>query len=314
MLNILHIYDEGDSMAAHYVAMLSAALAGKATMSKATTSNSFRELIRQQSPDIVHVHGKSTFPLPPHLRIVVTPHGNPLTITNAYVVVARSQMERQQLSPENHRVEMVLNPIITRSTTPDICGKQMLDIYTKVMNSSVYQLMDSDTKHALSELLCAAICGDRRWVNSQAQHPDYYLLCTYAEREGVLQLVERGAHILAIDIPRQQQTECYLPDGFKLPQARQWASISDLLNDIKVNGPSLLRLAEMAMMLRDEHLDEGKLLNQLEDKHQESFLAAVLPLVQEQTMLTEGFMPCEPQDNTDTQRLRTQLYNRQTVV
>jgi len=314
MMDILHIYDESDSMAAQYVAMLTAALSGKVTMRRATTASTFREQVKAQQPDIVHVHGKSPFALPADLRLVVTPHGSPLTINNVYVVVARSQMERQQLSAVHKRVEMVLNPIITRTITPEACGRLMFDIYTRVMNSSVYQLMDEDTRLALSELLCAAICGDRRWVSTHSQKPDYHLLCTYAEREGILQLIERGASILGVDIPPQVKVDGYLPDGFKQPEPRNWNSIPELVDDIKVNGPSLLRLAELTMMLRDHRLDEGKLLSQLEDRRQESTFASLLQLLQEQTQLTEGFMPCMPQDNAETQRLRTQLYSRQTVV
>jgi len=313
-MDILHIYDESDSMAAHYVTMLTTALSGKVTMRRATSVNAFKELTRQQRPDIVHVHSRSPFALPQQLRLVVTPHGNPLSISNAYVIVARSQMERQQLSSAHQRIELVLNPIITRTTTPEICGRQMLDIYNKVMNSSVNQLMDDDTKRALSELLCAAICGDSRWVSTRSQHPDYQLLYIYAEREGVLPLVEQGASILGINIPKQESVVGYLPDGYKQPQPRQWKSIPDLLTDIKEHGPSLLRLAEMTKMLRDDSLDEEKLFRQLEDNRQEDFFAAVLQLLHEQTLLTEGFMPCPPQDNADTQRLRTLLFNRQSVV
>ena len=144
-MNILHVYDENDHMSAQYVDMLTTATASYVTMRSATSIDAFRQHSDKLRPDIVHVHAKPSFSLPQGLRLVVTPHGSPLTRQNAYVVVARSKMEYDELTKQCKRVEIVLNPIITRTTSADTCAPQMLRIYQRIMDSSVLQLMNNGT-------------------------------------------------------------------------------------------------------------------------------------------------------------------------
>jgi len=324
-MHILHIYDASNSQAAHYVAMLMAQTTGQATMSVATTADDFRRQQEEQQPDIVHLHGKQPFALPKGLRLVVTPHGEPLTAQAAYVVVGRSKMESDELRQQCQRTETVLNPIITRTTTPESCAQQMMSIYERVMNSSVIQLLTATTRHALAVLLCAAIGGDRRWVSqtdaesvSKVGSQQFHLLYTHAEREGVLPLVRQGIGIIGVDAPPYAPIAGYLPDGYCQPEPFKRGQpshitgddIPAILADIKGHGLSLLRLTELNRALRHDTLDEEQLVNRLTDQHLLPFFQALLQVLAEQTLLTEGFMPCTPADNRDTLQLRQQLEQR----
>ena len=313
-MKVLHVYDENNPLVSQYVAMLTTATADRVDMSSATDAAEFKRLYEENTPDIVHIHAKPTFTVPKGFRLVVTPHGKPLTVTRFYVAIARSRIEYEELAKKCNRIETVLNPIITRTITPEGCARQMLTIYQRVMDSNVWELMDDDTRRALAELLCAAICGDRRWVGAYPHKVNYRLLYAYAEHEGVLPLIEHGISLLDITAPPKEATDGYLPKGFTLPQPMTGKGIADLLTDIKTNGISLLRMTELATALRSPLLDEEKLMIELNDKHLRPLFASTLQLLRQHTLLTEGFMPCTPAENSETQRLRMQLANRQSVV
>lgn len=76
----------------------------------------------------------------------------------------------------------------------------------------------------------------------------------------------------------------------------------------------MLRLVETAKALRDNRLDEVQLLTQLGDQHLLSTFQGILQLLTELDMITEGFMPSTPEANSEYQRLKTLLTNRQNVV
>ncbi|MBR1415931.1 MAG: hypothetical protein IJ570_08745 [Prevotella sp.] len=323
-MNILHVYDEGDSMAARYVAMLTAAIGDSALMRSATTQSSFSHLTEVQRPDIVHVHGTLRFPIPSGIRLVITPHGLPLTQTKAYVIVARSQMECDSLAEQHERIELVRNPIITRTTTPEACGRQMLSIYHRIMNSNVLAMMSDNTRLALKILLAVAAYGDRRWIknlpsflstySANPENVNFQQLYIYTDFEGVLPLLEEGIGMMGIKSPLREHVETYLPDGFRRPEPMGSGDVVSLVSDIKQQGPSLLRLSEIAKALHDDALDENILLTRLDEKGLRPLFSSILQLLSEQFLLSEGFMPCAPADNSVTLQLRQQLTKRQDVM
>lgn len=318
MISILHLYDDNDSMAARYAAMLAQGSAPQAAAFTAGDSETFHRLFALHHPDIVHVHGLPRTSLPPGCRVVLTPHGHPMATDRPYVVVARSAMEAQALGYE--RTEVVRNPLITRTTTAEDCTRQMLHIYQRVMQSHVLPLMSSSTKALLALLLAAAIARDRRWLGPQAdqaaellRQADVQQLYIYATHEGVLPLLQQGLSVLSLEAPPAAPFHSYLPSGYQRPQPCASQSAADILADIDSHGPSLLRLCELSEALRDDQLDEAALLAQLDDRHLRQLLEALLPLLAEQTLLTEGFMPCPPTDNALSERLRQSLMARQQI-
>lgn len=318
MIRILHVYDGNDMLSASYVDMLTEAMGDKAVMHVATNAKDCKARCAGQHYHIIHLHAQPAFELPAGHRLVVTPHGHPQGPINAFVVVARSQMEHNQLAEQFPRIEIVRNPLITRTTTPAACAQQMLAIYQRVMDSSVYELMNDATRQLLPMLLSAAIGGDSRWVDSTALQQllpqvNFRQLYLYAEHEAVLAHVEEGIRLLNISAPAYEPVSCYLPTGFRQPQPLSGSSIATMLEDISRNGPSLLRLVEISEALHHDGLNEEQLLERVDDDKMLPFLAAVLQLLAEQTLLTEGFMPCPPTQSRETQQLRDMLLSRQQI-
>ena len=317
-MNILHIYDENDHTSAHYVAMLTQAVGQQATMRAATSARQFEELCQQQQPDIVHLHALPPFSLPPGHRLVLTPHGQPVaSFVEGYVIIARSPLEYERLKESFQRVELVRNPLITRTTTPEACAQQMLAIYQRVMDSCVLELMNQPTRTLLSAALAAAVGGDRRWaMDAEGVSTDdvnFRQLYIYTRQEGVHTLLQEGLRLLAVDAPPSQPVSSYLPTDYRQPQPMERGSLSpaahfmQLLDDVRSSGPSLLRLAEMAQALHHADMDEEELLRLADERQLRPLLASAMQVLSEQLRLTPGFMPCPPADGRQTAQLRAQL-------
>lgn len=341
-MTILHIYDENDAMAGRYVEMLmqaTQALLNESSlfdepcvMYACTNAKECRQLTEEHHPDILHLHGASApFTLPAGLRLVVTPHGDVLGPVRAYVVVARSPHEAESLQRQFPRVETVRNPLITRTITADTCARQMAAIYRRVMNSDVLPLMDTETHRLLTAALVVATYGDTRWLPStyhfSAENANFRQLYLYATNEGVLPLVLQGLKMLAISYPAINLPPTggieggsfptglteggYLPPDFRLPQPMPVATATELVAHIADEGPSLLRLSELARVLHGDNINEENLLQQLEESGHLPLFAALLSLLAEHLLLTEGFMPCAPAEGPTAQQLRTLLAKRQ---
>ena len=318
-MRVLHVIDPKDDAARQYVAMLCDAVGPAADMRLAAAGAPLPVGNGEGGfqPDIIHLHGLATVG-EPSARVVLTPHGKQADTRGAYVVVARSPLESQRLKTAYARVETVRNPLLTRTTTPKLCARQYLDIYQRVADSDVLPLMNEATRGLLRVLLTVSVCGDRRWSEGHtlpdAASVDFRRLFIYAEKEGVLPMVEEGLRLVGMEAPTPERTSGYLPDGYRVPIAREDGDLIALLADIEHNGPSLLRLTEVERMLRSEGLDEKELMRTVREAGVQHLLASVLQLTSEQTLLTEGFMPCPPADNQLTQQLRKQLRERLRVV
>ena len=304
-----------------YVNLLSQAMPADVECVFADTPSDIRHACVDFRPDIIHLHGRQTavtegLPVPPP-RIVVSPHGENVDTASAYAVIARSPYELNHL--HDSRKTMVRDPLITSTITFDEAAAVISAVYRRVMNSDPLQLMDQTTRQAMAVMLATGICGDSRWYVGQpwkdrAAEIDFHHLYIYAEEEGVLSTLMRGIALLGLTAPEKAPTDMYLPDGYKRPAPMEGASIPQMLQDIERNGLSLLRLAELTKALHSDSLDEAALMAQTEELKLRPTLQAVLQVLSEQTLLTEGFMPCPPLDNDDAERLRWQLETRQQII
>lgn len=316
-MKILHFHPSNNSQLAQYVSLLAKGMPGDVELATTDNIKEFGILCSSFCPDIIHIHGQlPKKPIPQTTRLVVTPHGQIVTAPNAYVLIARSEIEKEQLISSNPRIEVVRNPIITRSTTLDRLFQQMSVIYRKVMDSNVLPLMDSDTTTALSLLLKAGICGDHRWVDTkQVGQPDWRKIFLYAELEGVGNVLRDGIAIMNVKAPDIDAAiiPTYLPADFKKPQPLGLCTFVHLMQQIEIevaNGQlSMLRLVEIHRALLRPDLDEEVLMKELEGENLHGLLASMLQLLQETTMLDEGFMPCQPVENQLTEQLRNLLKN-----
>ena len=318
-MTVLHVYNKSNSMASAYVDMLVKAVGIQAVMLQTTTDTNIKQLLAERKPDIVHLHGVVKVVLPSSCRVVVTAHGEPMIAgQRAYVFIARSALERQSLMAIGRHVETVRNPIITRSTTPQECAQQMLDIYRRVIDSNVYELMNANTRNALDMLLLASITGDRRWL------PDVKAvdgltpiglqqIAIYAHMEGIEDYVCRGFEVLGSHPILPKHVDNYIPEDYHIPQPIDHEKPTALLADVRKNGPSMLRLVELANMLRADNLDEAVLLGEADKQQLMPTLQSMLCLLEEHQLTTEGFMPCPAADNSVTKGMRQQLLQRHSL-
>jgi len=339
-MKVLHAYSKDSPRLARYVSLLIQAMPPDVECAFADNASDLRRGCQEYQPDIIHQHGR--FPavwtdgrVCPHKtpRLIVSPHGEPTDNENAYAVIARSPYELQHL--DTPRKVLVRNPLITTTITFEEAAETIRALYRRVMDSHPLELMDAATRRALAAMLKAGLLGDKRWVtDSEGQsvspltphlsplQPDYRHLLIYAGQEGVLDIVGRGISVLGIDIPsgdvailsQETPSDIYLPENYSMPVAMEGAAVTEMLHDIEQNGATLLRLTELMKALHSDTLDEDALMGQIEAEKQKPIFQAVLQLLAEQMLLTEGFMPCQPLDNTDTQQLRWQLENHLKIL
>lgn len=308
MIKVLHIYPKNDSIMARYIHLLMEKYPAKATDDAAE----FVKMCKEWQPDIVHQHQGALLSHKGNYRLVVSPCGEPMNETGYYAVIARSPLEADALQQKGiKRIEIVRNPLITKTTNFDETAKKMAYVYQKVMDSNPLPLMNTETRQALAVILKAAITGDKRWTDQKLpiSSIQFRLLYIYAQLEGVLPLVEKGLKVMEASPPPYEQTASYLPDNYKKPESIVGRSIPEMLADIQEKGLSLLRICDMYQALMDEHLDEEKILEKIEEKKYYVLFSRILQILKEEVYLNEGFMPCLPTDDTGTRRLRQQLIN-----
>lgn len=316
MMKVLHYFQKNDPLSARYVALLTTALKDVVHQEMADHLQDFNRLLRQFAPDIVHLHGAVDCPrCNGSVRLVCTPNGAGVVHRQAYLTFARSKAEADRLAEAGQkRISVVKNPLITKTMSVDELVRKLTESYQRVMDTDVLSLMDDDTRTALRILLKAAITGDRRWVEvampSSVQWRQLYI---YAENEGVLPQVKRGCQVMGIEQPGVESVQGLLPEHFEMPVNMTGNSIFQLLEDVREHGPSLLRLVEIDQALRNERLDEDKLLEELENRKLNVLFKSVLRLLVEQTMLDEGFWPCAPSKVSEARKLREELYRRQQI-
>ena len=319
-MKVLHVYDPSCPAHAHYVSMLTTAMTAIADVETDTLADprATADACRQWHPDIVHLHGQADGSVPPPVRVVISPHGMQRAPRHCYAMIARSKMEAGHLSTACQRVETVLNPIITRTTTPQQAAKQTAAIYRKVMDSFVLELMDADTLATLHTLLKAGIAGDARWTDAPQHNltpAAWRQLAIYARQEGVMSFVEHGAALLGFSIQPLQAGDyhSYVPASYEQPlllgSATVLTHLEQTTHDIDRGQLPLCRLAELHKLLMTVSTDEERLVAELHARKLSPTAARIMQIAAEQTLLDEGFMPLPPIDDRKTETLRKLIYN-----
>lgn len=307
MMKVLHVCSSHNAMAAQYAAMLGKAMPTTVETLTADDGTEARRAYNRFQPDIVHLHGQVEAALPEEARIVVTAHGDEIS-RQAIVVVARSEMERKRLAKVQPRVEVVRNPIITKTITQAEAAQRMLTIYGRAFDSNPLAMISQDERHALAILLKAGITGDKQWVDAtELVWPLSRHLYIYAQQEGVADCLMRGIHVLQMEPPTLPTPDNYLPNGYQTPTPLDTTDVVKIVDDIRTNGISLLRMVELDEALRSPLLNEQRLVEELHLSKLTTLTASLLTLAAEQTLLSEGFMPLTPAKGALTNRLRKQL-------
>lgn len=325
-MRVLHVYRDDNPRLAEYVCLLMQNMPADVECAFADNASDVRLAVKDFQPGIIHQHGQAIDNLrwpASQARLVVSPHGDYKSlssdISKAYVVIARSPYELSCCDTE--RKDLVRNPLITKTITFDEAADAISVIYRRVMDSHPLELLDAKARRLLAVLLKAGLLGDKGWVREHLQFdnlpfddlrfptPVSRHLFLYAELEGVLNIVKRGIGVLGFGCPEMPAVDCYLPHGYKKPEPLADATIPKILRDIEANGLTLLRLTEMMKLLYDDGLDEDALIKQIEGMNARQQLQQLLQILSEQMLLTEGFMPCQPLDNSFTENLRQQIEN-----
>lgn len=336
-MKILHLYPPNNPLIARYVSMAEQGMRQDAESLLANDGKAVEEFMQSKRPDILHLHGCSQPDLVKTakkasrqgVRVVLTPHGEIATwcldksmasfVAHAYAITTQSPMEHNYLARLgwNDRLEIIKNPIITRTTTATDLVRSLYAVYQKVLASDVLALMDGATKQMLKMLLKAGITADQRWLSNlpaaDTLLPDWQKIYVYAEQEGVLPLIVRGIKATGLQAPTPSSIPIYLPNGYRKPEPAYDKTAMELLmvakQEYDKKDLSLLRLAELDSALRDDRLDEEVLLQELKANKLTGFFSGILQILSEQTGLDEGFMPCMPANNQEAKRIRTIITN-----
>ena len=293
------------------------------------------------------------YPIPP-TRLVVSPHGETVDIAKAYAVIARSPYELSSCDTERKELvrNPLITKTITfeeAAAAIHIVYQRVMDSHPlELMDTNTRHLLAVLLKAGLLgdkgwvAGQCSTVNGQCSTVNGQwptVNDSQFRLLFIYASLEGVLDIVERGIKVLSITDAEANSSlftlhsslftshsslftseahhsslKNYLPQGYKTPVPLDGATIPQLLRDIDANGITLLRLTELMKLLYDDSLDEDALLEQIDDMNARPQLQLLLQILSEQMLLTEGFMPCPPLDNSFTENLRQQIENHLRVI
>lgn len=324
MTKVLHIYSHHDSMIANYVSMLCRSLPSAVETMSIDDKSHVRQVLSEYNPDIIHLHGDTELKtLPRQSRVVITPHGMKphRFLATAYVVVARSAIEAGSLSDIGvPRLEVIRNPLYTKTTTSEELSSKMSVVYQKVMDSNILPLLTPETRQMFSILLKVGLLKDRRWAEATPDDSavDWHRLFVYAELEGCMPVIQKAIRLMGINAPEPSAVNCYLPKGYQQPlQAAPSADVSSLVSDIRQKSGTkqlpLILLCRLFQSLYLPHLDEAALLRDLESDGLTSVFCSILQILREQIQLDEGFMPCQPVDNRTTERLRKTLNQHLTL-
>ncbi len=335
-MRIIHLYPPHIPELAQYVFLLTE-LPG-VEMEATDDVKTFLQMCEGKKPDIVHLHGcqhadynKVALQAQQQgARIVITPHGQlepwemdqriikslrlKGLVNHAYSLIARSPIEHQELKELdwNNRIEIIRNPILTRTTNKETCLELHRKVYQKVMDSYVLEMMDETTTNVLRTLLKVGITEDSRWGSPVEESlVNWHYLLIYAEQEGILPLIEKGCQIMGIKLSETTAAPSYLPSKYDTPTPLAGKPILEMVIDIKRHVDkgtlSLLSLAELDKALRNDDVEDDVLMQQIETEELSNFFAALMTVMNEQTGLDEGFMPCTPTDNKETKKIRTTI-------
>lgn len=365
MIKILHIYPKNNADTAEFVSLLVSSISSDDAVVVSTSSLSeVRKQLKHDRPDILHLHGcwwtgaSRVVSQAIHLgvRIVISPHGElePWIIHDrfvteklpklalyqrnivkrAYTVIVMGSMEQQcmQKLKWNPRVEIIRNPLITKSITPEEAAAQHMDIYRKVMSSDVYALMDERTRHTFSSIMKVGIADDARWITTLDKPADLHTwrqLLLMAQHEGVIDTFLHGMSLLYLEAPDifPEEIPYYLPTHFQQPPSiesvignsfvneneRLMATFRFLHKQYRKGKLSLSQLIELDGEIRAHESNEEELQEQLSIDHLDKFAARMMAVLSRVTMLEEGYHPLPLLNDRSARRIETMIFTQHKI-
>ena len=247
------------------------------------------------------------------------------SVERAYAIIVFGNMEQRHLMQLkwNPRIEIIRNTLITNSISPQEMCLQTFAIYQKTLDSNVLEQMEETTQRLLACIIKAGITGDRRWVQEPvvcSQETDWRRLLIYAEHENIRNYVDYGINILGLDTPSLDTSKiiAYFPNDWQQPlplkeiigeyKGDETDYIVRMIRQIE-KQPLLLHLIELARELRRDTVDDDQLQQVLEERKLLKYASCLMKILQERTLLEEGYMPLPPSDNRETRHIRKLIMN-----
>lgn len=271
-----------------------------------------------------------TFRLP---RLIAFLHR---VVRQAYALIAMGNMEQRCIKrfTSNPRVEVVLNAVTTCKISEADMARSVYAIYNKVLDSNTLQLMDDDTRDILATLIKAGVTGDVRWVEGERQNAARSLsddtcwrqILLYAHHENIMDVVRHGMEVtgaMPSAVPDVAAIPCYMPKGFK--QARAFTLtmadvneqviyiIKALQKEASHNMISVNSLVQLQKLLYGHEINEEKLAETLSYHDIDRFAARLMAVMEDMTLLDEGYMILPPLRDRKAQRLQAKIENRLTI-
>lgn len=244
-------------------------------------------------------------------------------VHSAYTVITLGRLERENFSRLgwNPRIEEIHNAVITNTLSPETMVSKTFAIYQKVLDSNTLQQMDDIQRQQLASILKTGITGDRRWLgNNTISGQVSRQLLIYAEHEGIRNYVDYGINLLGLSAPLidTEKIAAYMPPTYSRPQP-----IKDIVGGYEGNeinfilriisqiqkAPLLLHLIELTRELYRDNIRDEQLAMALEERGLLTFTQRLMQVLSEQVLLDEGYMPVEPINDKQTQRIRKILTN-----
>lgn len=268
-----------------------------------------------------------TFRLP---RLVAFLHR---VVRHAYAIIVMGNMEQRCVKrfTSNPRIEVVLNAVITCKISEAEMARSVYAVYNKVLDSNTLELMTDDTRDILATLIKAGVTGDVRWVEGdklnavQSLRSDicWRQILLYAYHENIIDVVRHGMEItdaMPETMPDVAAIPCYMPKGFK-PAREFMLTMSDaneqalyvikaLRKEASHNLISVNSLIQLQKLLYGNEINEEKLVEALSYHGIDSFTARLMAVMEDLTMLDEGYMVMPPLRDRNMLRLQSKIENR----
>ena len=246
-------------------------------------------------------------------------------LQKVYAVITFGKMETASFNRLgfNPRVEEIHNAVYTNTITPAEMAAQTFAVYQKIQDSNTLEKMDATTLAAFKAIIKAGIMGDKRWVDTSTFDPrliNWRHLLVYAEHENISNYTDYGIRILELSAPLidTQHIAAFFPKHYARPK-----TIKELVGDYQgdqtdylmriirqvLKTPTLLGAIELTRELYRDNVNDDALAGKLEDAGLTHSAARLIQVLGEVVLLNEGFMPIDPLDDKQTEKLRNTLKN-----
>lgn len=246
-------------------------------------------------------------------------------LSKAYAVITLGKMETTSFGKlgRNPRIEEIHNAVTTNTITPAEMAAKTFAVYQKVQDSNTLEKMDDNTIKALKAIIKVGIMGDKRWVDETTFDPrliDWRHLLLYADHENISNFTDYGIRILELSAPLIDTTKvaAYFPNNYtrskpikELVGDYQGDETDFLMRIIRqvLKAPTLLGAIELTRELYRDNVNDELLAEKLEDAGLTKSAARLIQVLGDFVLLDEGYMPIDPLDDKQTDKLRNNLRN-----